>query len=214
MAGPKTSSEKRHGTFEEAPRGPRREVVARARTRSQPARTKWEFPMMRKLLLALVIAGGLVTMLGAVAYAGHPATPDNNFFPVCNNPSNANGVHTDTGHQGLRGDTGDPGQSGMQGNGTGKDCAPSTAVRPTPTPTPRSSSPAAPSSSSPAAPSAARPSSPSTAAGVGGARVTTPATGAGIAFWLGAALVVSGGAFATAGLVGRSNRRDDDDSGH
>ncbi len=80
-----------------------------------------------KVGLATFITGLGFAMAGGVASAHH-ATPDDNFAPVCTNPSNAGGHHTDKG---------DPGSSGGPGNGTGKDCSAAATV-PTPTPAPGS----------------------------------------------------------------------------
>jgi hypothetical protein len=75
-----------------------------------------------KVVLATSIAGLGFAMAGGVVSAHHN-TPDDNFAPVCTNPSNAGGHHLDKG---------DPGKSGGPGNGTGKDCSPAAAVTPTP----------------------------------------------------------------------------------
>jgi hypothetical protein len=74
-----------------------------------------------KAVLATTIAGLGFAMAGGVIGSAHHNTPDDNFAPVCTNPSNAGGHHTDKG---------DPGKSGGPGNGTGKDCSQSAAVVP------------------------------------------------------------------------------------
>jgi hypothetical protein len=76
-----------------------------------------------KLGLAIFIVGMAVAASGGIASARH-ATPDDNFPPVCTNPSNAGGHHQDIG---------DPGHSGGPGNGTGKDCSKAATVTPKPT---------------------------------------------------------------------------------
>jgi len=73
-----------------------------------------------KLVLAIFITGLGFAMAGGVASAHHN-TPDDNFAPVCTNPSNAGGHHNDIG---------DPGKSGGPGNGTGKDCSPQSSTTP------------------------------------------------------------------------------------
>jgi hypothetical protein len=80
-----------------------------------------------KIVLATFITGLGFAMAGGVASAHH-ATPDDNFAPVCTNPSNAGGHHNDIG---------DPGSSGGPGNGTGKDCS-QAATAPSPSPSPGS----------------------------------------------------------------------------
>lgn len=67
----------------------------------------------KRLLCGLTVAVFALGLGGTVASA---ARPDDNFAPVCTDPSNTNvpGVHSDIG---------DPGHSGGPGNGTGKDCS-------------------------------------------------------------------------------------------
>jgi uncharacterized protein (TIGR03382 family) len=149
-----------------------------------------------RILGAGTLAGGLLLLsagiVGAPTVRANQSNNDGNPH-VCDNPSNARGVHDDTG---------DPGASGTKGNGNGKDCPIAT---PTPTP-PSTITTSTTTSTSSAAVSGASTSS-SGAAGVSALAasaptIATPVTGADVPFG-------AGGLLALAGLVllGLSARR-------
>jgi len=132
-----------------------------------------------KLGLAMFIVALAVAATSGLASARH-ATPDDNFPPVCTNPSNAGGHHNDIG---------DPGKSGGPGNGTGKDCT-SKVSKPTPKPTAKTKPPEPPN----------QPSS-----GVQGVSTSVPGTGGEDLAGVGIAgiLVLGGIGFTLTGLIAR-----------
>lgn len=148
---------------------------------------------------APIVAFGLLVTGGGIASAHH-TTPDDNFQPVCTNPSNAGGHHNDKG---------DPGSSGGPGNGTGKDCS-AAPGGPTPTPTPITPGGPTPTPSTPGGPVPGGPNS-----GVQGASTTVPSTGSVDPGALAGALLltVAGAGSVAGGLVLRERgRRSDGES--
>lgn len=143
------------------------------RTRSHPS---------ARVLGVGALAAGLLLIGAGIATApmvlANASNNDGNPH-VCDNPSNVHGVHDDSG---------DPGNSGSEGNGNGKDCpitptptaAPTT---PTPTPTATTTTTVTTSSSTVVGVSAASASNPV---------IATPLTGADVSFGAGGLLTLAG----------------------
>jgi len=166
------------------------------RTRSHPS---------ARVLGVGALAAGLLLIGAGIATAplvlANARNNDGNPH-VCDNPSNVHGVHDDSG---------DPGNSGSEGNGNGKDCPITPAPTPTPTAAPTTPTPT-PTPTPTATTTTSVSTSSSTVVGVSAAsasnpHIAVPLTGADVSFGAGGLLTLAG--LLLLGVSARRRRRRD-----